>query len=349
MRHRDGSATRPEAVDYRDPVTSNSDQLLVRVEGRLGRITLNRPRQINALTHRIVDGIRAALARWIDDPAVTVVLIDGAGERGLCAGADIRALRQSVLDGTDDAMTFLADEYRMNAALAGYPKPIVAFQRGITFGGGLGVSAHCSVRIVSEDSMLAMPETLIGLWPDVGILYLLARAPGQLGVHAALIGARLDAGDAIRAGLADHFVPAADLPALIDSLRGGVVPAFGPAPAGTLAAATWIDECYAGDDAERILAALLAHPDPAAREAGRALAGMAPTSVKVSLRAVRAARSMTLDQVLAQDLRFARHFMTRPDLTEGIRAQVVDKDRDPRWQPARLADVTRADVDAFFA
>lgn len=321
--------------------------MLIRTEGRLGRITLNRPRQINALTLPMIDRIRAALTRWTDDPQVDVLLIDGAGDRGLCAGADIRALRRSILDGTDEAMTFLADEYAMNAALAAYPKPIVAFQRGITFGGGLGVSAHCSVRVVSEDSLLAMPETLIGIWPDVGILYLLARAPGQLGVHAALLGARLDAATAIHAGLADHFVPAADLATVTDALRSGVVPDLGPA-ADVAEVPAWIDECYAFDDAEQILAALLAHPDPDARSAGESLAGMAPTSVKVTLRAVRAARSMTLRQVLDQDFRFARHFLGRPDLTEGIRAQVVDKDRNPRWQPARLADVTDADVDAFF-
>lgn len=323
--------------------------MLIRVEGRLGRITLNRPRQINALTMPMIDAIRAALAAWRGDDAVAVVLIDGAGERGLCAGADIRALRQSILEGTDGAMGFLADEYDMNRTLAEYPTPIVAYQRGITFGGGLGVSAHCSVRVVSESSLLAMPETLIGLWPDVGILHLLARSPGQLGAHAALIGARLDAGDAIRAGLADHFVPAASLDAVTDSLRTGVLPDFGtPPPAGSLAGATWIDECYSLDTAEQILAALLAHPAPAAREAGRTLAGMAPTSVKVTLRAVRAARSMTLRQVLEQDLRLARHFLARPDLPEGIRAQVVDKDRNPRWQPARLSDVTDAEVAEFF-
>jgi enoyl-CoA hydratase len=168
-------------------------------------------------------------------------------------------------------------------------------------------------------------------------------------VHAALIGARLDAGDAIRAGLADHFVPADARPALLDALRAGVVPEFaGPPPAGALQQASWIDECYAFATAEEILSALLAHPDPAAQAAGQALAGMAPLSVKVTLRAVRAAASMTLAQVLAQDLRFAAHFMARPDLPEGIPAQVVDKDRNPRWQPARLADVSDADVDAFF-
>lgn len=324
--------------------------VLIRVEGRLGRITLNRPRQINALTLPMINDIRAALAGWVGDAAVDVVLIDGAGERGLCAGADIRALRQSVLDGTPDAMTFLADEYAMNATLASYPKPVVAYQRGITFGGGLGVSAHCSVRIVTENSQLAMPETLIGLWPDVGMMYRLGRSPGQVGVHAALIGARLDPGDAVVAGLADHYVPAAGWEAVVESLRAGVVPEFdAEPPAGALAGATWIDECYAFDTAEEILAALLAHPAPAAQDAGRALAGMAPTSVKVTLRAVRAAAAQSLQQVLDQDLRLAAHFLARPDLPEGIRAQVVDKDRNPRWQPARLADVTDADVAAFFA
>ncbi len=321
------------------------------MEDRLGRITLNRPRQINALTLSMINAIQEALAGWVEDPRVTVVLIEGAGDRGLCAGADIRALRQSILDGTPDAMEFLAAEYAMNAALASYPKPIVAYQRGITFGGGLGVSAHCRHRIVTEDSLLAMPETLIGLWPDVGMLYRLARSPGRLGLHAALVGARLDPADAITAGLADAVVPAAELEAVTESLTSGVVPVLHPAAPqpGALDGATWIDECYASDDAERILRALLSHPDPAARAAGEALAGMCPTSVKVTLRAIHAAASMTLPEVLAQDLRLAAHFLTRADLTEGIRAQVVDKDRNPRWQPARLADVTRADVDAFFA
>ncbi len=344
-------------VGYRGPVPAPArenpdaaEPVLIRVEDRLGRITLNRPRQINALTSAMIATIRQALADWAGDPRVRVVLIDGAGERGLCAGADIRAMRRSILDGTPEAMQFLVDEYRMNAALAGYDKPIVAYQRGITFGGGLGVSAHCRVRIVSEDSQLAMPETLIGLWPDVGMLYRLARAPGGLGVHAALIGARLDPGDAIRAGLADRFVAAASLGAFTEALRSGEVPGFGGAATepGALAGAAWIDQCYAHDRAEDILGALNGHPDPAAREAGRTLATMAPTSVKVTLRALRAARAMTLDQVLAQDLTLASHFLTRPDLPEGIRAQVVDKDRNPRWQPDSLTHVTDADVDAFF-
>ncbi len=350
LRHGNATVGSDVGVVYGDAVTEIVEEpLLTRVEDRLGRITLNRPRQINALTLPMIDSIRRALAGWRDDPRVAVVLIDGSGERGLCAGADIRALRQSVLDGTPEAMTFLRHEYQMNLALATYPKPIVAHQRGITFGGGLGVSAHCSVRVVSEDSRLAMPETLIGLWPDVGMLYRLGRSPGRLGVHAALVGARLDAGDAIAAGLSDAFVPAGSFEAVTESLRAGVVPAFdAPAPAGALAGADWIDECYSFDRAEDILHALSSHPDPAAQAAGRALAGMCPTSVKVTLRAVRAAGSMSLAQVLEQDLRFAAHFLPRPDLVEGIRAQVVDKDRNPSWSPARLVDVTDAEIDAFF-
>ncbi len=257
-------------------------------------------------------------------------------------------MRRSILDGTPEAMQFLVDEYRMNAALAGYDKPIVAYQRGITFGGGLGVSAHCRVRIVSEDSQLAMPETLIGLWPDVGMLYRLARAPGGLGVHAALIGARLDPGDAIRAGLADRFVAAASLGAFTEALRSGEVPGFGSAATepGALAGAAWIDQCYAHDRAD--IRAPTA-PDPAAREAGRTLATMAPTSVKVTLReASRRPRDDPGSGAGLADLTLASHFLTRPDLPEGIRAQVVDKDRNPRWQPDSLTHVTDADVDAFF-
>ncbi len=334
--------------------SSDTSDVLIRVDDRLGRITLNRPRRINALTIDMVRRVRAALALWRDDPGIGAVLIDGAGERGLCAGADIRELHESL--GLDGPATFLADEYRMNLELSRYPKPVVAYQTGLTLGGGIGISGHCRVRIVSEDSQLGMPETAIGLCPDVGGLYLLGRAPGEVGTHAALTGARLGPGDAIASGLADHFVRRGDLAALTDELRSGVVPdrIGSPPPVPELAAArSWIDRCYAGDDLAVILRFLRdsagSHGDESgAGDAADVLAAMSPTAVKVTLKALRLAASMTLEQVLEQDYRLGVRFLQHPDLAEGIRAQVIDKDRRPRWKPARLDEVTDADVAAFF-
>lgn len=244
-------------------------------------------------------------------------------------------------------------QYRMNSALGHYPKPVVAVMAGITLGGGVGISAHSSDRIVTEDSQVGMPETAIGLSPDVGALYLLSRAPGESGTHAALTGARFGRADAIAAGLADHFLPAAALPDLVTTLRTGVLPAFdppaAPPPAELAAHRAWIDECYAGGDVAAILVALRARPEPAARAAADALDMMSPTALKVTLRAIRQAKSLSLDEVLDQDLRVGSRFLLHPDLAEGIRAQIIHKDRRPRWNPARLDEVTEADVDAYFA
>ena len=328
---------------------SDTADVLIRVQGSLGHITLNRPSRINALTADMIGRIRIALAQWRTDPAVGAVLIDGAGDRGLCAGADIRELHDNL--GLDAPASFLADEYRMNLELSRYPKQVVAYQSGLTLGGGVGISGHCAVRVVSEDSRVGMPETAIGLCPDVGGLYLLSRAPGEVGTHAALTGARLGPGDAIAAGLADHFVPRADLDALTAELRSGAVPAaFGAPPTPELATdRDWIDACYAADDAAVILRALRSAGSPQAAAAADVLAAMSPTAVKVTLRATRLAARQTLEQVLEQDYRLGMRFLRHPDLAEGIRAQVIDRDRRPRWQPARLEDVLDEDIDAFFA
>lgn len=329
----------------------NADEVLIRTEGKLGRITLNRPKQINALTLDMVTLVRAALAAWRVDQQVQLVLIDGAGERGLCAGADIRLLHQGVSGEAGDPLDFLRDEYRMNSELAHYPKPVVAYMNGLTLGGGVGISGHCSVRIVTETSQVGMPETAIGLSPDVGGLYLLSRAPGELGTHAALTGARFGPADAIGAGLADYFVPSDELAELTSRLRTGVLPDFGTrVPTGELFAnRDWIDGCYAGDDVGAMIAALLARPEPAAAAAAGTLAKMSPTALKVTLQAIRRAVSMTIDEVLDQDLRVGSRFLVHPDLTEGIRAQIIDKDRRPRWRPASLAEVTAAQVNEFFS
>jgi enoyl-CoA hydratase len=345
---------------YGDLVTTPDDELVqVAVRGRVGHIRLNRPAKINALNLEMIDAVRSALAEWSADPRIVAVLIDGAGERGLCAGGDIAAVYDGIRGELPAPQGFWADEYRMNATIAEYPKPIVSLMHGITFGGGIGIAAHAAVRVVTDSSLLAMPETAIGLAPDVGGLYLLARAPGELGTCAALTGARLGPADAIAAGLADIFVPRAafnELPrrlAEVDSADDAatvVRSVAAPPPPGRWSAdRAWIDACFAGDDARDILARLRSHADERANAAGDTLAAMSPIAVAVTLEAIRRARHLSLREVLQQDLRLSIRFAAHGDFPEGIRAQIIDKDRRPSWDPHSLDAVTRASVDAFFA
>ncbi|ARQ71598.1 enoyl-CoA hydratase/isomerase family protein [Streptomyces marincola] len=328
-----------------------------RVEGRAARLTLNRPEALNALTHGMVLALAEALDAWERDPAVETVVLDGAGERGLCAGGDIRAIHRDAVAGTTEATrAFWRDEYRLNARIARYPKPFVALMDGIVMGGGVGVSAHGRVRVVTERSRVAMPETGIGFVPDVGGLYLLARAPGELGTHLALTGAAVGAGDAIACGLADHYVPSERLPALRADLAGAPAAevlarhAADPPPAELTAQRGWIDHCYAAGTVEEIVARLRDAPAAGAEEAARVLLRRSPTALKVTLAALRrAARLGSVERVLEQDYRVSCAALANADLVEGIRAQVVDKDRAPRWSPATPADVGNAAVAAHFA
>lgn len=336
--------------------TPAEDEVLVREEGRVGRLTLNRPRALNALSHTMVLRVEQALLAWRSDPDVAAVVLTGAGERGLCAGGDIRAIYEDARVGGSASAEFWRDEYRLNALIARYPKPYVALMDGIVMGGGVGVSAHGSVRVVTERSRVAMPETGIGFVPDVGGTYLLGRAPGELGTHLALTGEAVGAADAMLCGLADHFVPSERLDALVAELTRAPVDDVlsrytAEAPPGELAAhREWIDECYAADTVEEIVERLLAHGDPAAKEAAVTLSAKSPTSLKVTLAAVRRARRLgSLERVLEQEYRVSCAALTCPDLVEGIRAQVIDKDRTPRWSPATLAEVTEEDVARFFA
>ncbi|WP_328296857.1 enoyl-CoA hydratase/isomerase family protein [Streptomyces sp. NBC_00435] len=332
------------------------DPVLLRTEGHAAYITLNRPRALNALTHPMALRIGGALAAWEDDPAVETVVIAGAGERGLCAGGDIRAIHADARAGGTASADFWRDEYRLNARIARYSKPYVALMDGIVMGGGVGISAHGTVRIVTERSRIAMPETGIGFVPDVGGTYLLSLAPGELGTHLALTGAPVGAADALLCGLADHFVPSSALPALTRDLAAGSVHAVleryvrQPPPGWLAAARTWIDHCYAADTVEEIVDRLRAADAPAAKEAADALLAKSPTAVKVTLSALRRAPGLgPLERVLEQEYRVSLAALSCPDLVEGIRAQVVDKDRDPRWSPAMLDAVSPADVDRFFA
>ncbi len=344
--------TEPE-TDTHGP---SGDTVLFHVDGRTGVVTLNRPRALNALTHPMVLRIAEALDAWAVDPAVGQVLIRGAGERGLCAGGDIRAIHDDARAGGNASAAFWRDEYRLNARIARYPKPYTALMDGIVMGGGVGLSAHGSVRVVTERSRVAMPETGIGFVPDVGGTWLLGRAPGRLGTHLALTGTAVGAADALLCGLADHFVPAARLSELTAALAAApaaeVLPRYAATPApGVLAdGRPWIDHCYAADTVEEIVERLLGRDEPAAKEAAETLLAKSPTALKATLAAVRRAAALgTLEAVLTQEYRVSCHALTTPDLVEGIRAQVVDKDRAPRWSPPTLAEVTEADVERFFA
>ncbi|WP_018548573.1 enoyl-CoA hydratase/isomerase family protein [Streptomyces sp. LaPpAH-108] len=338
-------------------MSGGEEPVLPRTTGHAGHLVLNRPRAINALNHTMVRLIDEALTAWEDDPAVETVVITGAGERGLCAGGDIRAVHDDARDGDGTASAaFWRDEYRLNARIARYPKPYVAVMDGIVMGGGVGISAHGSVRVVTERSRVAMPETGIGFVPDVGGTWLLSRAPGELGTHLALTGLAVGAGDALLCGLADHYVPSDALPALLDDLatlpaREAVTRHVRTPPEGESARhREWIDACYGADTVEEILDRLLAHDDPAAKEAAQTLLTRSPTALKVTLASMRRARRLgTLEEVLDQEYRVSCAGLTRSDLVEGVRAQIIDKDRDPHWTPATLAEVTDADVERFFA
>lgn len=323
----------------------------------IGRIRLRRPAAINALTLAMIRSIRATLDGWSADPAIGAIVLDGAGDRGFCAGGDIRFVHDHAGSAPERVRQLWAEEYTLDAVIASYPKPIVALADGITMGGGIGLASHASHRVVTERSSLAMPEVQIGLAPDVGGLWLLARAPGELGTHAALTGARVGPNDAVALGLADCVVPTKRVDALLRRLHdadpGSVLAdAHDPAaaePASLPAARTWIDECYAGDDPRAIIERLVHHPDPAATAAARAIRSAAPTSVAVTLAGLRRAAAMSdVAQCFVQDYRVSSHFLTHPDLVEGIRARVIDKDGMPRWSPASLADVPAAHVASFF-
>ncbi|MBT2481044.1 enoyl-CoA hydratase/isomerase family protein [Streptomyces sp. ISL-94] len=335
--------------------TEDENTVLLHTEGRTGVVTLNRPKALNALTHPMVLRIDGALTAWEADPAVQQVLIRGAGERGLCAGGDIRAIHDDAKAGTTASAGFWRDEYRLNARIARYPKPYVALMDGIVMGGGVGLSAHGGVRIVTERSRVAMPETGIGFVPDVGGTWLLGRAPGRLGTHLALTGTAVGAADALLCGLADHFVPAARLPELTAAFASApvheVLPRYAATPPpGELAdGRPWIDRCYAAGTVEEIVDRLLGEGEPAAKEAAETILAKSPTALKVTLAALRRAEGLgSLERVLAQEFRVSCNALRSPDLVEGIRAQVVDKDRRPRWSPPALADVSDADVERFF-
>ncbi|OBH85101.1 3-hydroxyisobutyryl-CoA hydrolase [Mycobacterium scrofulaceum] len=336
-------------------MTDESDEVLTRIDGDVGLITLNRPKAINSLNQPMVDALRAILARWSDDDAVRAVVLSGAGERGLCAGGDVVSIYHSARKDGVEARRFWRDEYLLDAQIADFAKPYVALMDGIVMGGGVGVSAHANIRVVTDTSKIAMPEVGIGFVPDVGGAFLLSRAPGGLGLHAALTGAPFSGADAIAMGFADHYVPHDDLEAFTRAIvADGVQSALAkhavePPPSELAAQRAWIDECYAGDTVQDIVAALREQAAGPANDAADLISTRSPISLSVALEAVRrAAKLETVKDVLVQDYRVSSASLRSHDLVEGIRAQLIDKDRNPKWSPATLDAVTAADIEAYF-
>ncbi|KJC64339.1 enoyl-CoA hydratase/isomerase family protein [Agreia bicolorata] len=335
--------------------------VLFEVRGRLARITLNRPRAINALTHEMVLSIGVALDAWALDDSISTVLLTGNGTRGLCAGGDVTQLYSRVAaDDVAAAVGFLRDEYRVNNLIARYRKPFVAIMNGFVLGGGIGLSGHASHRVVTDDSALGMPEVSIGLTPDVGGSWLLSRAPRELGTYLALTARTASAADAIELGLADAFVPEDRLSSLVASLEelpadeavaalAAEPPRGARASDGLISDASWIEPAFAHDTVGEILDALATSGAPAAVETAALIRTKSPTAVAVTLESLRRARELpTLEACFNQELRIMAHALAHPDFREGVRAQVIDKDRTPRWAPGTLEQVLPSIVASFF-
>ncbi|NJI57902.1 enoyl-CoA hydratase/isomerase family protein [Microbacterium oxydans] len=329
-----------------------ASRVLARTEGALGRLTLNRPEAINALDAEMIGNLTETLTAWRDDTDVQIVLIDGAGERGMCAGGDVRALHGQIVAGqAERTAEFFRAEYALNAMIAEYPKPVVAYADGITMGGGIGLAGHAAIRIVTERSKLAMPETRIGFTPDVGGTWLLGRAPGRFGEYFGLTGSTMNGADAVYLGFADHFVPSDRLEALSEALAfradptgpSEIVLLFDetPEPTQLPASREWIDEAFSAPTVTEIVARLRRQGTTDAVATADLLEGLAPTGLTVTLDAVREAREMSgLRAALEGEYRRVLWFVNQhPDLVEGIRAQLVDKDRNPKWDPSTLAEL----------
>jgi enoyl-CoA hydratase len=343
-------------------VLEKEDELIATSEGSLAVIRLNRPKALNALTLDMVRAMSAALDRFETDSSIGVILLEGGGERGLCAGGDIRSLYDSIRAGGDLGNVFWREEYILNARIASLKKPYVSFMDGVVMGGGVGLSAHGAHRVVTEKTQMAMPETGIGFFPDVGGTWLLSRAPGQLGTYYGLTGQSMTGMDAIRLGLADVLIPQEKLgelrqalvrlgPGANNGMVRGVLAHYalprGPAPIDEHQ--KMIDAAMARDSAADIVSAFERDLSEFSQTVAKTLRSKSPTSLKLTLRLLREAKvSTSLRQCLVREYGAAREIFINHDFPEGIRAAVIDKDRSPKWAPATLEDVTPAMIDAYF-
>jgi enoyl-CoA hydratase len=324
--------------------------------GRLGVVMLNRPRSINAITHSMVTAIRQQLDAWMPDRGIASVLIRGSGERGLCAGGDILSIYRSVLArDRESVLKFWRDEYALDHLISRYPKPVVAFMDGVVLGGGMGISAHASHRIVTEKSRMGFPETTIGFVPDVGATWLLSRVPGELGTYLGVTGASVGAGDGLAFGFADSFVPSQRLDHLAQDLESGEIDAAiaqhsGVAPEPVLAAdATWVDDAFAGATITEIVCRLRASSADRSNAVAEDILSKSPLAVAATLESLRRSSDLpSLGAALEREFTVSANGLYGHDFTEGVRALLIDKDRSPSWLPATAAEITMSDVEAYF-
>lgn len=340
-----------------------TSDILFERRGTVGVATLNRPKALNALTLPMIRAYWRQLDAWEHDPAVKAVVLRGTGERAFCAGGDIRAIHDAGKAGDRLTRDFFREEYALNHRIHAMAKPHVALIDGITMGGGVGLSVHGSHRVATERTLFAMPETGIGLFPDVGGGYFLPRCPGETGMYLALTGARLKTADSLYCGVATHVVAGAAVDALVERLASAdygrnahgtvnrVLATFtapaAPSPLAAYRAA--IDCCFAGNSVEAILDALLADGSDWAKQQHATILTKSPTSLKITFRQLRQAATMTLAEDLAMEYRMTQGCMNDHDFYEGIRALMIDKDNKPVWRPATLAEVPADAVERHFA
>ncbi|TDK39560.1 enoyl-CoA hydratase/isomerase family protein [Rhizobium deserti] len=339
-----------------------SPEVIIDRVGSAGIIRLNRPKALNSLTLSMVRAMKAAMHDFAEDDTVATVVLVGEGERGLCAGGDIRAIHDMGRAGDPDVTQFWREEFPINYAIAHYPKPYVALMDGIVMGGGVGIASHGKHRVVTGRTRLAMPETGIGYVPDVGATWLLPRAPGETGTWMGLTGQEIGAADAIYARLADACLSSDDLPALIEALGGlggsasdsevrAVIDGFAVQPAGGKFATqqALINRCFRFDTVEEILEALRQEEGEFAARTRDVILKRSPTSLKLTLRLLRLGRnSSSLVECLEREFTAASEILKNHDFYEGVRAAIIDKDRNPQWWPGRLEEVNEADLEGYF-
>lgn len=330
--------------------------LVMAREGRAGTLLMNRPKALNALDLDMIRGFQAALDAWAADPAVALVVLEGAGGKAFCAGGDVRAVREAAIAGDRAPVrAFFTEEYAVNQGIADFPKPWVSLIDGVCMGGGIGLAIHNGPRVVTEHALLAMPETAIALFPDVGTSYVLPRLPGAIGTWLALTGARMRGADNVHCGFATHSVPREHLPALraalVESGDAGVVERFAaPLPEASFAPHRGaIDRCFGQPTVLGIVHALEADGSEWALAQLAILRRMSPTSLCVSLELLRRARALDLAGALAEELHLTEGVVhDHPDFREGVRSVLVDKDGAPAWTPRSLEEVDPAAVQALF-
>lgn len=341
---------------------TDSPEIVFSVDGPVGRIHLNKPKSLNSLTQNMCAGMYEHLVRWAADDDIHAVVVTGEGDRAFCAGGDVIQVSTGGKKDPVAAREFFRVEYEMDLAIADFPKPYISLIDGIVMGGGLGISVNGRYRVMSEHIMAAMPETGIGLLPDVGATAFLNKCPGRIGLYLGLTGARLDAADALHAGFATHFVPRDRQQNLLESLVSaeylgdnfeiveGIIALFSGDPGDSKLRARQkdIDRLFASDDVEEIVSAVEADGSELAAETLKAFGHMSPTSLKITAKQLADNPGISVKDALILEYRMVSQVLLRHEFYEGIRAALVDRDRSPKWKPATLADVTTDYVDAHF-